>query len=218
MVLAVSNLDPESDNVDIYLVLDRSGSMASIRDDTIGSVNTFIQEQKDIGDNATLTLVLFNDKEEIVINNKPIAEVEELTRDVYRVGSSTSLLDAIGNTIDLASRRSNENGHRVFIAVLTDGEENTSSKFTKEEVKKLVDDNNNDPKWEILFLGASLESIEESQSLGITNNIAFDATSAGIISGLTTISSRSTSFRGNSSFINEPQGQMVYTSTTNASK
>ena len=92
----------KNDYTHISVILDRTGSMESIRDDTIGGFNAFLGEQKAQKGKATLTLVQFDSQDpyEVVHRFKPIKEVPELTRETYVPRATTPLLDALGRGIN----------------------------------------------------------------------------------------------------------------------
>ena len=71
-----------SDFTHITMILDRSGSMASIRDDTIGGFNTFLKSQQEAPGKATLTLIQFDTRDpyEIIHLFRPLKQIPELTR------------------------------------------------------------------------------------------------------------------------------------------
>lgn len=125
----------------ITFVLDRSGSMASQKEQTIAGFNTFLDEQKKVPGDCTVTLLQFDYPShlEYVYKNKPLAEAPALNNDNFVPRGSTALVDAIGHAIKdtgrhLASLPAAERPSQVFIVILTDGEENSSTEFvmTKE--------------------------------------------------------------------------------------
>ena len=129
----------------LTIILDRTGSMAPIRDDTIGGFNTFLREQKAQPGEATLTLVQFDlqDPYEVLHDFRPIADVPELTAATYVPRASTPLLDTLGRGIgDLAARLAGladdrRPEHTVFV-IVTDGRENASLEFTRDTVMTMI--------------------------------------------------------------------------------
>lgn len=156
----------------ITVILDRSGSMGSIRDDTIGGLNAFVERQKLGPGEATLTLVQFDsgDSYEVVRQFMPIGEVAALNPETYVPRGMTPLLDALGrgiNDIEASIARLEEN-HRpeaVVVALITDGQENSSTMFTKQQVEKMVSMKSAEG-WSFIFLSADLSAIEDAQQLG----------------------------------------------------
>ena len=148
----------------IYFVLDRSGSMASCVDDTIGGFNTFIDNQKKDNTEAYMSLYLFDNEYTSLYENKLISEVSNLDTNIYVPRGSTSLLDAIGCTIKTAEKTDNN-----IIVILTDGFENTSKTYTKCHVKDLIEMKEH-MGWNFVFLAANQDAISTAQSLGINSN------------------------------------------------
>lgn len=139
-------------------LLDRSGSMESCWDDTIGGYNSFLTSQKTLG--GTMSLIFFDHEYEKVYENKPIEEVENLTVDIYKPRGSTALLDAIGRCI----KECTVNNPTVII--LTDGLENTSHTYTNAHVKDLIEQKTTDG-WTFVYLGANQDAFAEGGKLGI---------------------------------------------------
>lgn len=157
---------------DITLILDRSGSMESIAADTIGGVNTFIRDQKDVPGEATFTLVQFDDRYEVVHDAVPIARVEPLTSQTFVPRGSTALLDAISRSIDATGYRltalpESQRPDKVICVIVTDGAENASTFTTRAQVFDKITHQRDAYKWEFVFLGANQDAIGEAAKLGI---------------------------------------------------
>ncbi|MFS8910172.1 VWA domain-containing protein, partial [Synechococcus sp. H60.3] len=162
------------DYTHIAVILDRTGSMEAIRDDTIGGFNAFLQQQKAEPGFATLTLVQFDSQDpyEVIHHFKPIAEVPELTRETYVPRASTPLLDAIGRGInDLESSLSKlgeaDRPARVLMVVVTDGQENASREFRKEQIEKMIKEKTEKDGWQFVFLSADLAAIHDAHAVGV---------------------------------------------------
>ena len=91
-----------SDYTHITVILDRSGSMEAIRNDTIGGFNSFLAAQKAETGFATLTLVQFDTQNayEVIQDFRNIKEVPELTRTTFVPRAGTPLYDAMGKGIN----------------------------------------------------------------------------------------------------------------------
>lgn len=157
------------DATDIIVVLDRSGSMADIKTDTEGGFDSFIKKQMETPDEAKVSLYQFDDKYDVVYENKLLAEVPPLSL-VPR--GWTALLDAIGKTIQsrgeyYASLPEEERPERVMFVVITDGTENRSTEYTLEAVKNMVTLQQDTYKWQFVFLGADIDAMSAGQGLGI---------------------------------------------------
>jgi Mg-chelatase subunit ChlD len=161
---------------EIICILDRSGSMASIKNDAIGGFNTYLAEQQKEEGEATMTLVLFNHSHEVVFKNKPIREVEPLNSSTFVPSGTTALLDAIGTTLNESIE---ETADKHLVVILTDGEENASKEYTGEAVKKITESLRESGKWEFIYLGANQDAFSVASSMGIStsNSLNFAANS-----------------------------------------
>ena len=151
-------------------ILDRSGSMQSCWDDTIGGYNSFVESQKEMG--GTMTLVQFDNEYTVLYTAKPIAEVEPLTRKTFVPRGSTALLDAMGQAI-----KSCKNQTAQTVIILTDGLVNASNTYTKAHIKDLVEQKEKEG-WVFMYLGANHDAFGEAESLGIApgRTLNYDAT------------------------------------------
>ena len=164
----------KQDYTHISVILDRSGSMESIRDDTIGGFNAFLKEQKAQPGKATLTFVQFDtqDPYEVIRRFEPIKDVPELTRQTYVPRASTPLLDALGRGINdleesLAELKEENRPSRVMMVVITDGRENSSREFRKDQIQKMTKERIAKDDWQFVFLSADLAGIGDAMSVGI---------------------------------------------------
>lgn len=140
-------------------LLDRSGSMETCWDDTIGGYNSFVKDQAEFG--GTMTLVQFDHEYSVTYSKTPMGEVVPLTRETYKPRGSTALLDAIGRTI----KEWNEEAAPTVI-ILTDGIENSSHNFTKPHIKDLIELKTKDG-WQFVYLGANQDAFAEASAMGI---------------------------------------------------
>lgn len=161
---------PEPD-FDIVLVLDRSGSMGSIRQDVIGGLNTFIEEQKKEGGSAYFSMVQFdNNYGDPQTWRTPLMEVNPFTNNDFIPRGGTALLDAIGKTIARVRemRRDGEITGKVQFVIQTDGEENSSGEYTSVDmVSELINEVKEERWGDFIFLGANIDSFSTGGGLGI---------------------------------------------------
>jgi hypothetical protein len=141
-------------------LLDSSGSMEAVLEDTIGGFNSFVRSQVSLG--GTLTLYTFSNTCTCVYRDTPIEEVEPLTCEKYVPGGSTALYDALGRVLT-----ENEPLDGALLVVLTDGQENSSRKYTKTHVKDLI---RLSPGLDVMYVGVDLD---EATELGIENTLEY---------------------------------------------
>jgi hypothetical protein len=171
---------------DINIVLDRSGSMETVKSDTIGGFNAFLNEQKAVEGKATITLVQFDDIYEEVYKAVNISEAKPLDDQTFVPRGWTALLDAIGRTIidigkRLASMKEDERPANVIFVILTDGLENSSREFNSQQISEMIKHQRDVYKWEFVFLGANQDAIVTAGNMGITqaNALTYAANPAG---------------------------------------
>lgn len=162
---------------EIIAIVDRSGSMNSIREDAIGGFNTFLKGQKEAEGKANFTLVLFDNEYLTPYDNVPINEVEDLDNTTYVPRSTTALYDAIGRSINEAKARhenlaDDEKPEQVIISILTDGHENASREFTQSQIKEMIEEQQNKHDWGFVFLAANQDATLAAQDMGISSNHA----------------------------------------------
>jgi uncharacterized protein YegL len=161
------------DSTYISVLLDRSGSMGSVKDETISGFNHFLNEQKKAGDNASLSLVQFDTQGiDTVHENVPIKDIPELNGDTYQPRGGTPLLDALGGAIEstgkVLSAIPEEKRHdKVVFVVITDGQENSSRKFTKAKIREMIEHQTNTYQWNFVYLGANQDAFDEAAQIGI---------------------------------------------------
>lgn len=157
---------------EIVCVIDKSGSMGPRKADAIGGFNQFLSEQKKLPDEAYLTLVLFDTNHVVMNESTPIKEVRPLDESTYCPYGCTALLDAVGRTIDSIGARldklqENQKPSKVLVVILTDGEENSSHQFSKQQIKDKIEHQKNTYSWCFMYLGANQDAFAEAGSIGI---------------------------------------------------
>ena len=152
----------------IYFLLDRSGSMTSIRNETIAGFDSFIAEQRKTPGACAVTLAQFDNEYDEVYVDREFASVPSLE---LNPRGSTALLDALGRLIVTAGERlaklsESERPGSVIVGVMTDGYENASQDWTHAKIKALIEQQTRDYAWEFLYLGADQDAIEEGAKMG----------------------------------------------------
>lgn len=157
---------------DITILLDRTGSMQNIKDEITKGFSKWVEQQQKLNiDKCTLTLIQFDNHNpfEVIYENKPINDIPYLTLEPRGM---TPLLDALGNTIQwtgsrLGAMAQEERPDKVLIIILTDGEENASSTYTKATIRKMITHQQDKYNWQFLFLGMGFDAFAEARQLGI---------------------------------------------------
>ena len=136
--------------------------MRGTEKDTIGGYNGYFNNFK--SKNTKITTILFDDKYEMITKRQDVNLVPKLTEKQYYVRGCTVLLDAIGKSIKFMEK---ENTKKVMYIITTDGYENASRKFTKEQIKEMVQSHK---EWGFMCIGADIDSYSEGQSIGINSS------------------------------------------------
>lgn len=157
---------------DITVVLDRSGSMASVRTDTIGGFNTFVSAQRGEPGRCLLSLVQFDDEYEPLYTGTDIQAVPLLSLDTFVPRGMTALLDAIGRTIIATGKRLKalpeaQRPDKVIFVIQTDGQENASREFTQPKIAEMIAHQKAKYQWDFVFLGANQDAIQAGAAMNI---------------------------------------------------
>ena len=153
--------------LDVVFILDKSGSMRGSEKNTIDSFNEYLEREKKNNFQTKITTVLFSDQYQYLYKRKDVKEVPNITFEDYFVGGCTALYDSLGNAIHYAESFSSD---KVLFVIVTDGEENASSEFSKGAIKKLIRKHSD---WEFIYIGADIDSYAVGSEIGIRrNNIA----------------------------------------------
>ena len=163
----------ETNNItELVFILDRSGSMAGLEDDTIGGFNAMIEKQKKQDGLCWVSTVLFANESKVIHDRVRLEEVRPMTEEDYRVGGCTALIDAIGDAIRHVSnihryaRPEDVPAHTVFV-ITTDGMENASRRYSAQEVRRKIEQQKEAHGWEFLFIGANIDAVETAGRFGI---------------------------------------------------
>ncbi|MGI6501661.1 MAG: vWA domain-containing protein [Anaerostipes sp.] len=159
---------------ELVFILDRSGSMSGLEDDTIGGFNGMIAKQKSEAEKVNVTTVLFDDEVEVIHDRFSIDIVEPLTEKEYYVRGCTALLDAVGESIKKIEnvQKHLPDAHKagkVIFVITTDGHENSSKEYNYSDIKRMIEAKK-ECGWEFLFLGANIDARKEAEKIGIARN------------------------------------------------
>ena len=161
---------------ELVFILDRSGSMAGLEQDTIGGFNAMIEKQKKAPGEAFVSTVLFDNVSEVIHDRVSLRRIAPMTDRDYYVRGCTALLDAVGGAIrhiKMVHRyaRPSDVPEKTVFVITTDGMENASRSYSYDDVKRLIEEQKS-AGWEFLFLGANIDAIEVAGRFGIGANRA----------------------------------------------
>ena len=162
---------------EIVFILDRSGSMSGLEQDTIGGFNSMIKQQKNAEGEALISTILFDNVSEVLHDRINVKDIQPLTGHDYMVRGCTALLDAIGGAIHHIgnihkyARREDIPEHTMFV-ITTDGMENASRYYSSNKVKQMIERQKIKYGWEFLFLGANIDAVETAGLFGIDEDRA----------------------------------------------
>ena len=156
---------------ELVFIIDRSGSMGGLESDTIGGINATLAKNRGVEGEATVSIVLFDNTSDVLVDRVPIAQVKDLTRDDYQVRGCTALLDSVGDSIKHIARvqgymPDDYKAEHVIFVITTDGLENASTRYSYADVKRAIEQRTEEG-WEFVFLGANIDAVSEAERIGI---------------------------------------------------
>jgi uncharacterized protein YegL len=186
---------------EIVIVLDRSGSMSSIKNDIELGFKEFLNKQKAIPGEAFVSLYQFDNISEKVYELKNISEISSIS---IEPRGGTALIDAVSRAINdvgerLKATKEEDRPENVIFLILTDGEENSSKEFTLEKMKESITHQQDVYSWKFVFLGTNIDAISAGSSYGVAvgTTLGFASTSKGISSTFDTLSKATACYRSN---------------------
>ncbi len=158
----------------LVFLLDRSGSMQSIKSDVIGGFDAFLAEQRAGEGQCTVTLAQFDDEYEVVYRDIALGQAPPLA---LCPRGRTALLDSMGKLItdtaaEIDALAEEDKPGTVIVAIMTDGMENASHEWRRRDIKALVEQQTNDNGWEFLYMGADQDAVEVGTGLGVKDGQA----------------------------------------------
>jgi len=158
----------EEGSILINFVLDKSGSMDSIREATISGFNEFKNDQAREDGSAFFTLTLFDTRFHTVAEAVPLSEVYDLTPERYVPGGMTALYDAVAHTMRITDEFVAKNHPKqVLFVIMTDGLENASKEVRRDQLFEMISERQEKAGYEFIYLGANQDSYAVGDSIGL---------------------------------------------------
>ena len=171
---------------ELVFILDRSGSMSGLEQDTIGGFNSMIEKQRKEPGDAVVSTVLFDNDSEVIHDRVRLDQVPRMTDKEYFVRGCTALLDAVGGAIHHIGNvhkyaKPEDRPEKTLFVITTDGMENASRHYDYTKVRKMIERQKEKYGWEFLFLGANIDAAAEAKRFGIAEDHAanYNCDSAG---------------------------------------
>lgn len=176
----------------IVAVIDKSSSMGSVIPATIIGYNKFLEEQASLPGEANITLILFDTLYVVLENSANIKNATKLTTENYIPQGNTALYDSIACGIAMVDTAlvNGEKPGAVVIAILTDGEENSSREVTGQSLGDMISYRQDTLGWKFVFLGANQDAFKSAGKIGIDRRttMSYDSTNIGTQAAFTTMS------------------------------
>ena len=197
----------KKDLVELVFILDRSGSMAGLEEETVFGFNDMIEKQKELKGDALITTILFDHEYKFIHKREQIKNVSKLTLKDYYVRGTTALLDAVGRSIhemiETHKKIDKKNKpEKTLFVITTDGMENASVEYSYPMIKNMIEKQKKIYGWEFIFLGANIDSVYEGGKLGINPNrtARYHADKTGVNLNFKVVEEGIKAFRTNESF------------------
>ena len=164
---------------EMVFILDKSGSMHGLIDDTIGGFNSLIEKQRGVEGECVVSTVLFDSLSTVIHDRVPLSEIKPMTRSDYVPQGNTALIDAIGGAVKHIGNvhkyaRKEDVPHKTMFMIITDGMENASRLYTSDKVKAMIERQKERYGWEFIFIGANIDAVETAKHFGISEDKAVD--------------------------------------------
>jgi uncharacterized protein YegL len=159
---------------EIVAIVDRSGSMETMREDAIGGFNSFLKKQQEEKEGkCLLTYTQFDNEYEVVHNGIDIRDMKPLDETTFVPRGSTALRDAIGRTINTVGERLSKTPEEqrpgnVVVVILTDGQENASREFSPEQISAMVKRQADEYDWAFVYLAQNIDAFATGRNMGMT--------------------------------------------------
>jgi uncharacterized protein with von Willebrand factor type A (vWA) domain len=182
--------------MNVYILLDRSGSMSTLWDEAVGSINGYVKTLKP---STKVHLAVFDSVSHDVARDCKAKDWVDVSSLEFQPRGSTPLYDSVGKVMALADEAK---AKKTILVVMTDGYENCSKEHTQASIKARVSQFEA-KKWEVIFLGANFDAVESvSGSLGVGAGKTMNIAAGNLRSGFDTLSMYSAAYASTGQSIN----------------
>lgn len=192
----------ENSITEIICIIDKSGSMDALKNETISGLNNFIRSQQAEESACNFSLVQFNQDLMATMVRQPINQVRLLQPHDYQPFGYTALYDALGITLKKAVETiytlpAELKPNKVMVFIITDGLENASRHYSKAFVQDLISKLTTNNQWEFEFFGANINSFAEAENIGVTRDKAsnWEFNKNGVDTMINSMSEKASAFR-----------------------
>lgn len=183
-------------NRHIAFILDRSGSMQTVKGATISGFNEYVENLKRSDPDATLSLTLFDSEGIDTADARKTREVALLDDQTYKPRANTPLWDAVGRVVS----KSQDNPDTAYLVViLTDGQENSSHEWDRAKLAELIKRKEVSGRWTFAYLGSNQDAWAEAGKFGAQagSTISYAAGAAGTASAYNTMTAATMDWAAN---------------------
>ena len=182
--------------MNVYILLDRSGSMSTLWNESIGSINGYVDNLKN---SDYVHFAVFDSVSHDVIRDGKVKDWKDVSAEEVSPRGGTPLYDSVGTIMAAAEEA---DAKKTVLVVMTDGYENASKEHTQQSIKAKVKQFE-DKKWEVLFLGANFDAVETvSGSVGVINSKTMNIAAGNLRSSMDTLSAYTASYATTGAAIN----------------
>lgn len=189
----------KTNKTEILVLVDRSGSMESIKNDIEGAFKNYLAEQKKLDGECYLTLAQFDTQYEIVYENRPIKEIDSFT---ISPRGGTALLDSLARLVDDSGKRfsalkEEDRPAKVVVLILSDGETNSDRYTNASQIKEKIKHQESKYSWSFIFIGTNFDAVTTGADYGIAcaSSLNFANTTSGINAAFSAVNNATSFYR-----------------------
>lgn len=183
--------------MNVYLLLDASGSMSNLWTEAINSINGYVAK---LNKDDFVHVVAFDSLDYKIIRDMPVEHWLDITSEDAKPGASTPLYDACGKIMNQAE---DDGGNKTMLVVMTDGYENASQEYTGQMIKDKMKDWEDNRKWEVVFLGANFDAVDAvAGAVGISGGKTLNYGAGNFARGMSVLSTATAAYSTTGTAVN----------------